>query len=752
MKKKTIACLLVGAMVTAMLAGCGSGDSGKKEDTAKKDGKNTPLVVAIDDMSEKFSPFFAASVPDQNIVDVTQIGLIYNDRAGEFILDGVDGYTAEYNGTEYTYYTPANLEITENEDGTVYYDFTLKDDLKFSDGEEVTADDVIFSFYVNCDPTYDGSASTYALPIKGMEEYRSGMSTLSSLIGAAGEDNTDFTYWTEEEQTAFWDAVNDGGVKFAQEIIDYCVEAGAAADKNDAVGAAAAWNLGELPEGATAKDMFLLIGDLYGWNFSEMDAEKVETSLEDLMGDVYAYSTEGIEVGEGADYISGIEKTGEKSVRVILTEVDATAVSQLGISIAPLHYYGDESKFDYDAHQFGFEKGDLSSVRAKTTTPLGAGPYKFVSYENKIVYMEANENYFRGEPKIKELQFKTTSQPDKLPGVIEGTVDISDPSISKDAIVQIKEANGNDDINGDKVTTQLVDNRGYGYIGMCSLNVKVGDDPASEQSKDLRKAIATVLAVYRDVVIDSYYGDAATVINYPISNTSWAAPQKSDADYKVAFSVDVNGDPIYTEGMNEDEKYEAALNAALGYLEAAGYTVENGKVTAAPEGAKMEYEMVIPASGSGDHPAFGILTAASEAMEKIGLKLTINDLADSSILWDGLDAQTVEIWCAAWQTTIDPDMYQIYHSEGGSSGHYAIYSDELDKLVLEGRTNTDQEVRKAIYKEALDFVVDYAVEIPVYQRQNGTVISTERVNVDTLVKDPTTYYEWMSEIETLEMN
>ena len=37
-----------------------------------------------------------------------------------------------------------------------------------------------------------------------------------------------------------------------------------------------------------------------------------------------------------------------------------------------------------------------------------------------------------------------------------------------------------------------------------------------KQSKDFRKAIATVISAYRDVVIDSYYGEAAAVINYPI--------------------------------------------------------------------------------------------------------------------------------------------------------------------------------------------------------------------------------------------
>ena len=70
--------------------------------------------------------------------------------------------------------------------------------------------------YVFLDPTYDGSATMYSTPIVGLEEYRNSMSTLSKLIAEAGEDNTDNTYFTADQQKAFWDAVNDGGVKFAQ--------------------------------------------------------------------------------------------------------------------------------------------------------------------------------------------------------------------------------------------------------------------------------------------------------------------------------------------------------------------------------------------------------------------------------------------------------------------------------------------------------------------------------------------------------
>ena len=750
MKRKLVSVLLIATTVLSMV-GCGkSGDSASTGGDSS--GSDTPLVIAWDAMSQKFSPFFAESSADMKVEGLVNISLTSTTRSGEYILEGIDGYTEEYNGTEYTYYTPSNIEITENEDGSVSYDITIRDDIEFSDGEPLTIDDVIFSMYVMSDPTYDGTSSFSSLPIEGMEEYKSGVSTLSVLIAEAGQDNTDFTYWTEDQQTAFWDAVANEGAAFAQSIVDYCADNGLVDSSDDVAGAASAWGF-DIDDDATAEDFFIAIGENYSWNFTSMDAEAADVTLADtLPEDVLEMSTTGVETGDSADYISGIQKTGDYSMTIVMTEYSAPAIEKLAIEIAPMHYYGDTSLYDYDNHQFGFTKNDLSSVREKTTQPLGAGPYVFKEYSNKVAYLEVNENYYLGAPSISEIQFKETQEADKITGVVQGTADIAEPSFSKSASEQISTENSNGETSGDVITTQLTDFLGYGYIGMCSLNVKVGDDASSEESKDLRKAIATVIAAYRDVVIDSYYGDAAEVIQYPISNSSWAAPQKSDPDYEIAFSKDVDGNEIYTDGMTDDERYEAALEAALGYFEAAGYTVEDGKLTAAPNGAKLSYEVIIPGGGSGDHPSFGILTGAQEAFATIGFELTINDLSDSSVLWDKLSAQEAEIWCAAWGATADPDMYQVYSSEGGSAYMYAIYSDELDELINEARASSDQSYRKAVYKECLDFIVDYAVEIPIYQRQNAVIYSTDRINTDTIVQDPSPFYGWMNELETLQMN
>lgn len=770
--KRALALILSLVMCVGLFTACGEQ---KNPDGNGGESKDTPLVVGYSAFNQKFSPFFSETEYDQDVWVMTSLGLLNSDRQGQIIMKGIEGETHNYNGTDYTYYGPADCEIVQKDDGTVDYNFKMREDLVFSDGEKVTIDDVIFSMYVLCDPTYDGNSTLYAAPIQGMAAYRAGMTTLAKALAAAGRDNADFTYWTEEQQTKFWDNFDKGLVPFAEGIVAACVEGGMNTE-GDIAGAAANWGFDGLAADATIQDFAMAIGNQYGWVFSAMEKEVGNTdALSTMMdADVYNdYPTTGVKTGESADSITGIKKTGDYSMTVTLDKVDATAIYQLGVTIAPLHYYGDPTQFDAENNKFGFPKGDLSSVRAKTTEPMGAGPYKFLKYEDGVVYFEANENYFLGAPKTKYLNFQQCmSDDDKLNGVITGTIDITDPTFSSDTVDAITKANNGSGVDGDKVTTDTVDNLGYGYLGMSAACVNVGGEPGSDASKNLRKAFATVFSVYRDVAIESYYGERASVINYPISNTSWAAPQPTDDGYKVAFSVDVNGNDIYTSGMSADERYAAALQAALGYFEAAGYTVTDGKLTAAPAGAKLEYELQIPADGSGDHPAFMMVSEAKKALETIGMNLIITDLSDSSGLWTGIDAHQVDMWCAAWSATVDPDMYQIYYSDvanckgdlstgknpyggaaqGGSNKMYCIADPELDNLIMTARESLDQSYRKTMYKACLDIVVDWAVEVPVYQRQNAIIFSTERVNMSTVTPDITTFYKWYSEIEKIELN
>lgn len=753
MKKLSKLLVLVLSSVLAITtASCGATE--KKDDTADQGPKGI-LTVGYSNFNEKFSPFFAETAYDVDVYTMTSVSLLTLDRAGTVVYNGKTGETIEYNGTDYTYNGLADLIVTENTNGTVYYDFDLRNDVKFSDGKALTADDVIFSMYVLSDPTYDGSSSFFALPIEGMEAYRAGMDSLLNLIYKAGRENTDYSLWTAEKQTTFWTKYNAATTALAQEIVDYCLENYASYGAVDVASSAALWGF-SLAEGATIADFAAALEEAYGANVGTMiNTEAAGSTVEDLFPNLEEFSAVGIQYGESASSITGIQKTGDYSLRVVLTEVDATAIYSLGVAVAPLHYYGDTAKYDYANNKFGFDKGDLSTVRAKTTKPLGAGPFKFESYADGVVRFTANTSYYLGSPKVAEVQFVESTDTEKINGITTGKLDITDPSFNDKVINAIKQANSNGTLYGDKVTINAVDNLGYGYLGMSTHTVKVGEDGSSEASRNLRRALATVFAVYRDLSVSSYYHESASVINYPISNTSWAAPQPADEGYEVAFSKDANGNALYTSAMTAEEKYAAALQGALTFFEAAGYTVENGVVTAAPEGGKLAFEALIPADGEGDHPSFQLLQEAKEALATIGITLTVNDLANSSELWDTIKADQAEIWCAAWGASVDPDMYQIYFSgdannkAGGSNYMYDIDDSELNQLILDARKTTDQADRKLMYKECLDIIIKWAVEVPVYQRQNVVVFSPERVDMNTVAKDITPFYGWLNEVEKI---
>ena len=240
-RNKLVAVLLAGTMAASLLTGCGSNADTSSDaatpateasteaatDTASASNSDTSLVIAHDDVSEKFSPFFGESVPDEDVWLLTTVTLLDVDRQGEIVYNGIEGETRSYNGTDYTYTGMADCVVTENADGTVDYDFTIRDDVKFADGEPLTIDDVIFSYYAYLDPSYDGSSSLYALPIKGLDAYRNGSTVLYQLMLDKGADNTDFTYYTEDEQKKFFETdLPAAGEAFAKSIADYCTTSG----------------------------------------------------------------------------------------------------------------------------------------------------------------------------------------------------------------------------------------------------------------------------------------------------------------------------------------------------------------------------------------------------------------------------------------------------------------------------------------------------------------------------------------------
>ena len=813
--KRMLACLLAAVVSASALASCNSGNttssssaesgsSSQAESSSSTDSDTgVPLVVAYDTFNQKFNPFYYTVAYDGDVASVCVDSLLSNDRSGEMVLKGVEGETRKYNGTEYSDDRLAHCTIDQGDDTTTYT-FKLREGVKFADGEELTADDLIFSLYVVLDPNYTGIITLYSEDIVGLQAYRT--QTSDELYQKYSEmydyfsENGDAGEYGDELFTSYQDTLKQTWMDDLQATVDYVYENygadvasympevdTAALDSSEELKIAYAmlmWSFGTYDGGVlTATDSGETF-DIAGGTYPTMDdfyeevtakyptAADYDAAGESASGGSVVSTAESTFItdssasdessdGAGVPNISGIQKLDDYTVSVTTNGFSATTIYKLaGVPLAPMHYYGDASKYDYENNQFGFDFGDLSGVESNLE-PMGTGPYVFDKYENRIVYLNANENYWKGAPKIKQMQWKETQESDKTAAIGTGTADMAEPQGSIDTLQEISSYNSNGETTGDKMTTYFYDMLGYGLIGINAHNVNVGGDPASDASKDLRKAFATVLAVYRDIAMTSYYGEAAKVIEYSTSASSWAYPAVTDPDYKVAYSTDVDGNPIYTDDMTDEERYAAALEAAKGYFIAAGYTWDeaSGKFTAAPEGAKMSYECMIGGGGSGDHPDFLLLEYARDALESIGITLVINDPSDTNEVWNAKDANTTELWVQSWSLSLDPDPMQIWHSSNvpglpGSTGSNGanLVDDKMDELIMESRSSADSEYRKAILKQVYDLILDWGVEVPVFQRQNIYVFSTERVNLDTLTPDITTYWNWMHDLEKLEMN
>lgn len=777
-KKRFLAFLLIGSTILGAMTACGNENTDQTEvadasesvsEISEKIEEPKPLVLACNSLKGQFHSFFAESEADKQIADLTAVHLLEKTRGGNYVLKGGSGESEEFNGTKYGYKGIANCEIEKNGDGSVTYTFVLRKNVKFSDGQPLTADDAIFSMYVYLDPSYEGTEELNTLPIVGLKEYRGNAQPLYELILAAGEKNENYNNFTKTQQKKFfstyWPRAKS---KFIASIMDHfdtksvakaMIDLGYAIKKED-TGALLTttyreWSLkdGDKPSKEDFWDE-IMRNTIFGEEVSVMSQSMVDSGVAPL--GVYEYLPASyrktVDVGsETVDSISGIQKIGKWKFSVTLNEVDPTALNKLSFAVSPLHYYGDVKKYRYKKNRFGFIKGDLSSVKKKGKAPMGAGPYVYEKYEDHTVSFHANPYYWRGEPKSSKLLVKEISDGDMAVAIADGEVDIACPTMTKSDLEQIRNVNDNHTENGNIFSTTFVDSDSFGYIGINAQNVCVNNEPMSDASIYLRKALATILSYYRFASVYDYYGNTAEIVNYQISNTSWAAPKKKEVGYEDPLNRKMDGSKIYTIRDTEKERESAVKEAALEYLLAAGYGIEKEKITSVPYGASDSYKVMITGYGQKDHPSYHILLKASKLLKSMGMKLKIEDVEESGEMFAACQSGTAQLWCAAWPEGDDPDSYlsALFSATGGTFYMFGATSERLDELLARAKQTIDPAGRKKLYRKCFEEINRFAVEIPVYQRQECTLYGTQRVNMDTVTKDQTASFHWRNEIHKI---
>ena len=244
------------------------------------------------------------------------------------------------------------------------------------------------------------------------------------------------------------------------------------------------------------------------------------------------------------------------------------------------------------------------------------------------------------------------------------------------------------------------------------------------------------------IVNDYYQGGLAEIIRRPMSTNSWAYPRGVGVyEYKDE------------KGEKKDYKYDSTGSEIEALVKAAGYTKNSNGVyekdIAGFGTDTLNYKLTI-AGGSTDHPAYKMFLRAQSILNRAGFDVKV---VTSQTALSDLSSGKLAVWAAAWSSTIDPDMYQVYHIDSQASStsnwgykqiksgkngaykqEYQIITD-LSELIDAGRATIDENERKRIYANALNKIMELAVEFPTYQRKDMMAYNKNVLDVKTMTPE-----------------
>ncbi len=514
-----------------------------------------------------------------------------------------------------------------------------------------------------------------------------------------------------------------------------------------------------------------------GTLFTELLADERSKLIDASAGEEAIRSISGITTSRETEFTNseGTYKLDAEYdvLHILINKVDPKAIWNFAFTVAPQHYYAPASALEtYERAgediNFGvvFNSTDFMNNVLKETerlgVPVGAGPY-MASQEGGLPsgqkypaanrFMRDNRVYYERNPyfdtvdgvvggeiqnaKIKYLQYTIVNANFLLDSLAMGEIDVGTPNATADNIDRLNTLKN--------LSFKNIRTNGYGYVGINAGKVR-----------DVWMRRAIIKAMNTDLVMDYYANGTCELIYRPMSKESWAYPKGEAAQMEYTGTASYTGasgqySAGTTKGEALDYKYDESGADILTMLHSHGYEVNGGRVLSGPNGQKLEKITFTVAGESQDHPAWTMFKRAETVLESIGFEI---DVKTDAFALNKLSKGELSVWAAAWSSTIDPDMYQVYHkdSQAGSTLNWgyreikaepANYSyenqliNELSDLIDQARSVIAEATRADIYAKALDLVMELAVEMPTYQRNDLNVYNNTKIDGDTLNPNPT---------------
>jgi len=341
------------------------------------------------------------------------------------------------------------------------------------------------------------------------------------------------------------------------------------------------------------------------WTFTIRD-DAYFTDGEQVTASDVAFTLETAKAARGSVDLTYMERAiAQDDTTVVVTLSKPTSIflnTLASVGIVPEHAYGE----DYG------------------TTPIGSGPYKFVEWRAQEQLMfTANEDYYGGQPAIKDVTVVFMSEDAALAAVRSGQVDIAYSTATLGSTVV-------DGYHVESITS--ADNRGF------TLPVLPNEGKTTESGAPIGNDVTCNLEIRQ-------------AIAYAI-------------DRQLVADMVLNGfgRPAYSEndGMpwnNPEAAIETDVEYAKQLLADAGWADTDGDGIVEKNGLRAEFSCVYP---SGDSVRQAVAMAAAEQVREIGISITIEGTS-----WDDIMQRMFsEAVMMGWGSAIPNETYYLYRSEG----------------------------------------------------------------------------------------
>lgn len=651
-------------------------------------------------------------------------GTYLSDEGGQFVLN------------ETAFEEP---EITENEDGSKTYTFTVKEGIKWSDGQPITAKDYVFGMLFDASPEWFAAGASLASSsysdLVGQSAYQKGETDVFEGIALVDEDSFSATI---------------------------------AADKLPYFYELASVSIGASPMHRFSPNLDVDVNKLVvaeGYELSEEDiatyVEGLEAQIEILEATKAGYTTE-IEDAEAAleEAIAAAEEEGEEydatedqeaidGLKAALPEKEAAIdedVARLRDDIA----VAQEDSAELDAAKTILSGNAFEVFENFVENPdVTSGAYKFVVFENQSATVELNPEYagdFRGnKPTIQRVQVRNVNEDLDVDLVLSGEVDIVAGVIDEEKI-QKAEAS-------DNAILVSYPRNGYGVLAF-----KTAKEPVNHV--EVRQAVAYLMD--RQAIIDGTSGGYGVVGQGHYGLAQWMYTMKGE---EFLDAVDERGTAY---ALNEDRANE--LLDQTPYIYEADGTTPWDAATAAQraqsDGENFNYwrhdengRVLEINQGGASAAILNVIAGQMPATARLaGMKYT-TQLIDFNILLTeyynlgGIAPEdlTYHAFSLGTSFTAVYDPYYSYHSSmvGTGNNNTDTADPEADRLVTELR-QIEAEDPDAYAEKWLEWQLWYnenLPDIPLYSQEYFDIANSRVQGLET-----TPVWDWSMDIADLSLS